>query len=244
MSAPFRPGEPSTEDQPELVPETHPGALPNQLTAVPKNEGVDHAVSAARRVIGALLHAGDNTAAEMSDVAARLDDIARYLHDHAPGTEDRLIDMWAGEGITRHDPVTGPENAIAPPLHLCGREDGSVEAVVTLGLAYQGQPGCVHGGISALMLDHVLGVANAWGPGPSGMTGTITFRYHRPTPLFEELRVTGRQLEVERRKIHTVGEIRANGELCVSADAIFIAKHVPRPRADQPEPNATQLENS
>lgn len=210
-----------------------PGMTPvtgTELTATPSNDGVDAAVAAARRVVAALLHAGGNSAVEMADVASRLDEIADHLERHAPGREQRLVDMWAGEGVTRHDPVTGPENAIAPPLRLYGLPDGSVEGRVTLGLPYQGPPGCVHGGVSALLIDHALGVANHWGPGPSGMTGTLTLRYHRTTPLFEELTVSARQQSTEGRKIRTIGTISAGGEVCVSADAIFVAKFVDRPR--------------
>jgi acyl-coenzyme A thioesterase PaaI-like protein len=200
-----------------------------RLTAVPNNEGVDAAVAAARRVIAALLHAGDNTAAEMSEVARQLDAVADHLEDHAPARDDRMVDMWAGEGVTRHDPVTGPENALAPPLPLTGHEDGSISGTTTLGMPYQGPPGLVHGGISALLLDHTLGVANHWA-GPSGMTAQLTLRYHRTTPLFEPLTVTGRQVSVDGRKIHAEGTLAAGGEVCVSAEGLFIAKQPPRPR--------------
>lgn len=199
------------------------------LTATPDNEGVDAAVAAARRVIAALLHAGNGSAAEMADVAARLTEVAQHLEEHAPSREERLVDMWAGEGVTRHDPVTGPENAIAPPLPLRGLPDGSIVGTTTLGLPYQGPPGCVHGGVSALLLDHTLGVANAWA-GDSGMTGTLTLRYHRPTPLFVELTVRARQVSVDGRKIRTTGEILAGDEVCASAEGLFVNKHLPRPR--------------
>ena len=199
------------------------------LSATPSNEGVDAAVAAARRVVAALLHAGGNSAAEMNGVADRLNEVAEYLEEHAPSRDERLVDMWAGEGFTRHDPVTGPENAVAPPLQLHGRDDGSIEGRVTLGLPYQGPPGCVHGGVSALLLDHTLGVANHWA-GDSGMTGTLTLRYHRPTPLFEELTVRARQVSVDGRKIRTTGEILAGDEVCVSTEGLFINKHLPRPR--------------
>lgn len=200
-----------------------------ELTAAPRNEGVDAAVAAARRVITSLLHAGDGTAAEMSQVAERLNAVANYLDEHVGGMEQRMVDMWAGEGYTRHDPVTGPENAIAPPLHLTGEEDGSISGETTLGLPYQGPPGHVHGGVSALILDHALGVANGYA-GTSGMTGQLTVRYHRPTPLFEPLTVTARQERVEGRKIWTSGSISAGGHVCVSAEGLFVAKHLPRPR--------------
>lgn len=200
-----------------------------ELTATPRNEGVDAAVAAARRVVTSLLHAGDGTAAEMAEVARRLEAVADYLDEHTGGMDQRMVDMWAGEGYTRHDPVTGPENAIAPPLHLAGNDDGSIEGVTTLGLPYQGPPGHVHGGISALLLDHALGVANGWA-GTSGMTARLTVTYHRPTPLFVPLTVTARQERVEGRKIWTIGSIRAGDEVCVSAEGLFVAKHLPRPR--------------
>lgn len=202
---------------------------PTRLTSTPGNAGVDAAVAAARRVLTALLHAGNGSAAEMAGVAERLTEVAQYLEGHAPTREERLVDMWAGEGVTRHDPVTGPENAVAPPLPLWGLTDGSIEGKVTLGLPYQGPPGCVHGGISALLLDHALGVANAWA-GVSGMTGTLTLRYHQPTPLFEELTVRARQVGVEGRKIWTTGELAAGDRVCVSAEGLFVNKEIPRPR--------------
>ncbi|MGY1814102.1 PaaI family thioesterase [Blastococcus sp. SYSU D00820] len=212
----------------DLAPSAVAGAA-DQLTATPQNEGVDAAVAAARRVIAALLGAGNGSAAEMQEVAARLDAVADHLEQHAPPRRERMVDMWSGEGVTRHDPVTGPENAIAPPLPLTGGDDGSISGTVTLGFPYQGPPGYVHGGISALLLDHTLGVANAYA-GVSGMTGELTLRYLRPTPLFRPLTVTGRQESVEGRKIVTTGTITADGQTCVSARGLFIAKHLDRPR--------------
>jgi len=198
------------------------------LTATSQDADVDAAVGAARRVVAALLHAGGKTGADLAGVAKQLDEVAAHLEEHAPTRDERLVDMWSGEGVTRHDPVTGPENAVAPPLPLRGLPDGSVEGHVTLGLPYQGPPGCVHGGVSALLLDHTLGVANHWA-GTPGMTGTLTLRYHRPTPLFVELTVRGRQESVDGRKIRATGEILADGEVCVSADGLFVNKPLPRP---------------
>ena len=195
------------------------------LSAEATATGIDAATDAVRRVIESLLHAG-SSAADLSGIADRLNTIADELADQAPPVEERIADMWRGEGVTRHDPVTGPENAIAPPMPLHGLPNGSVEGSVTLHLPYQGPPGFVHGGISALLLDHTLGVANFWG-GASGRTGELSLRYHRPTPLFEPLTVGGRQTSVDGRKIRAKGEIRtADGTICVSAQGLFIT---PRP---------------
>ncbi|MDP9118408.1 MAG: PaaI family thioesterase [Actinomycetota bacterium] len=201
----------------------------SELTPLPRNAGVDAAVSAARRVISALLHAGNNTAAEMDRVATQLNDVADYLDSHAPTVAERMVDMWAGEGVTRHNPVTGPENALAPPLHIDGLRDGSVGGATTLGLPYQGPPGLVHGGVSAMLLDHTLGLANHWA-GDSGMTATLVMHYPRPTPLFEPLTVAARQIGVDGRKIRTVGTISAQGQECVRAEGLFITARTTRGR--------------
>jgi acyl-coenzyme A thioesterase PaaI-like protein len=199
-----------------------------ELAATPTNGGV--AAAAARRVIAALLQVGGHSGADLTEVAAKLHAVADYLDRHAPPVDERIADMWSVDGVPRHDPATGPENAIAPPLRLAGKEDGSIEGVVTLGLPYQGPPGSVHGGISALLLDHTLGLANHWA-GESGMTAEITLRYHRLTPLFEPLTVSGRQVSVDGRKITTTGSISAGGKVCVSAEGLFIA--MPPRREDQ-----------
>lgn len=199
------------------------------LTPVAKNAAAGRATAAARRVMDALLRA-DRGGADLEWIAGELTRVAEHLEEHAPELEVRLVDMWRGEGATGHDPVTGPENAIAPPLTLVGREDGSVEGQVTLSLPYQGPPAHVHGGVAALLLDHTLGVANAWA-GRGGATAQLNVRYHRPTPLFEPLTVRGWVVGQEGKKTETVGEIRAaNGDLCVSVEALFIDKTVPRPR--------------
>ncbi|MFD8592967.1 PaaI family thioesterase [Streptomyces sp. NPDC059637] len=197
------------------------------LSAVSADAAVDAAAAAARRVTVALLRAG-GAAPGLEEITARLEEVAERLEAAAPPLDERQAQLWEGGGAHRHDPVTGTENAIAPPLVLHGQEDGSVEGTVTLDLPYQGPPGHVHGGVSALLLDHTLGVANGWA-GTSGMTAELTLRYHRPTPLFEPLVVTGRQVFVEGRKIRTEGAITAGGRLCVSAEGLFIDKHLPRP---------------
>ncbi|MFI6517667.1 PaaI family thioesterase [Spirillospora sp. NPDC050679] len=200
-----------------------------ELSTAARETGVDAAAAAARRVIAGLLRAGDLSGADMSDITDRLNAVADELDAAAPALADRLVDMWQGDGNTRHDPVTGPENPIAPPLEYTGDRDGGISGTVTLDLPYQGPPSCVHGGVSALLLDHTLGVANGWA-GTAGMTAELTLRFHRPTPLFEPLTVTGRQLSVDGRKIRTVGAISANGQECVTAEGLFIAKNPPRPR--------------
>ncbi|GAA4103215.1 PaaI family thioesterase [Nocardioides kongjuensis] len=199
-----------------------------ELTARPDESGIDTAVAAVRRLAAALLAAGGRVDLDLDDLARRLSAMAGEVEGLAPELADRMVDMWSGEGVTRHDPVTGPENAIAPPLVLCAEDGGSVAGTVNLGIPYQGPPGCVHGGISALLLDHTLGVANAHA-GTSGMTGTLTLRYERPVPLHTDLVVRGWQERVEGRKIWSHGTITSGEEVLVRAEGLFIDKHLARP---------------
>ena len=58
--------------------------------------------------------------------------------------------------------------------------------------------------------------------GQGAMTGTLTIRYRRPTPLQAEVQVEGRTVNVEGRKVFATGEIRHAGEVTAEAEGIFI----------------------
>lgn len=192
------------------------------LTRESTGHGADAAAEACRRVISGLLHHGNMTDVGMETIADELNQIADRLEAGSPDVRERIINMWSGEGVSRHDSATGSENAIAPPLVIRGEDDGWVGGTVELGLQYQGPPGLVHGGIAALLLDHTLGVANHWG-GQSGMTVNLDLTYHAPTPLFVPLRIRGRQESADGRKIWTIGQIETpDGQVTVSARGLFV----------------------
>jgi len=123
-------------------------------------------------------------------------------------------------------PMVGWYSPLSPPLE-CVIRDGTLVGHARLGAAYEGPPGCVHGGIIAGLFDEVLGIANI-AAGHGAMTGTLTIRYRSPTPLYEELRFEGRTDRVEGRKVFAVGTLHAGERLCVEAEGIFV--HVDRQR--------------
>lgn len=86
---------------------------------------------------------------------------------------------------------------------------------------YEGPPGFVHGGVIALVFDELLGIANI-ANGCPGMTGTLTMRYRRPTPLFVPLRWTAWIEHVEGRRIRSKAEVRNGDEVCAQADGVFV----------------------
>ncbi|MCU0268653.1 MAG: PaaI family thioesterase [Acidimicrobiales bacterium] len=120
-----------------------------------------------------------------------------------------------------HSPFIGLANPLAPPIRL--REvDGEIHGWVTFGSAYEGPPGCVHGGFIAGSFDEVLGAAQTLSGNP-GMTGTLTVRYRSPTPLHAPLHFVARLDRVEGRKIFAVAQLWHGETLCAEADAVFIS---------------------
>jgi acyl-coenzyme A thioesterase PaaI-like protein len=88
-----------------------------------------------------------------------------------------------GRPLAWGNAVIGMRNPIAPPLAVHYGDDGRCWSDFTLGAAYEGPPGLVHGGVCALVLDHVLGEAASEGLTKPLFTGTIMVRYLRGTPL-------------------------------------------------------------
>ncbi|HEX6030156.1 MAG TPA: PaaI family thioesterase [Tepidiformaceae bacterium] len=120
-----------------------------------------------------------------------------------------------------NSPVIGMANPIAPPV-IPSMDGTRVEARVTFGAAYEGPPGHVHGGWVAAAFDEVLGMVQSASGNP-GMTGTLTVKYRRPTPLYKELRFEARLDRVEGRKIFTHGSLWDGETLCAEAEGIFIS---------------------
>ena len=118
------------------------------------------------------------------------------------------------------NPVIGLRNPIAPPLVLHRTPDGGVYSDFHLGAAFEGPPGHVHGGISALLLDHVLGEAASDGTSPR-LTGTISMRYVRTTPL-GDLHVEARIVRTEGVKTYAVGQLSDAEGVTVEAEGLFI----------------------
>jgi acyl-coenzyme A thioesterase PaaI-like protein len=125
-----------------------------------------------------------------------------------------------------HSPFIGRANPLAPPIRL-EDIDGLVHGRVTFGSAYEGPPGCVHGGYVAAAFDELLGATQSLSGSP-GMTGTLTVKYRSPTPLHTELHLEGRLVRVDGRKIYTEGRLMAGDRLCAEADAVFVSVRVER----------------
>jgi acyl-coenzyme A thioesterase PaaI-like protein len=118
-------------------------------------------------------------------------------------------------------PVIGAYHPFAPPIE-CEVRDRVVHGRGVLGSAYEGPPGCVHGGFVAALFDEILGLATtAHGLG-GGMTGTLTVVYRKPVPIHVPLTLEARITEIDGRKLHTFGTIHDGERLCAEGRAVFI----------------------
>jgi acyl-coenzyme A thioesterase PaaI-like protein len=119
------------------------------------------------------------------------------------------------------DPAVGLRNAIAPPMVIHHEADGRAWSEFSLSGAYEGPPGWVHGGICALVLDHILGEAASDGLTQPKFTGTITLRYLRGTPL-GALRAEAFIERTEGVKTFARGYLSDADGTTVEAEGVFI----------------------
>ena len=139
-----------------------------------------------------------------------------------------------------NSPITGLLNPIAPPVRVWvvdGADDGyrEIRGEAFFDYPYEGPPTCVHGGVIAELFDEMLGAANIIA-NHAGMTGTLTIRYRKTTPLRTELRIESRCLGRNGRKVFAWGGIYHDDQLTAEADGIFIAVR-PRQMLDIAESN-------
>lgn len=116
--------------------------------------------------------------------------------------------------------VIGTRNPVAPPLQIETTDRGA-RSEFRLNALYEGPPGCVHGGVIALVMDQICGEA-AISQGHPGMTGTLTIRYARPTRL-GDCAAEAWVEEVDGVKTIVHGVLRdAKGRETATAEGVFI----------------------
>jgi acyl-coenzyme A thioesterase PaaI-like protein len=122
-------------------------------------------------------------------------------------------------------PMIGFANPISPPVEVWAvhGDNGQreIRGRVTFDYPFEGPPTCVHGGVIAELFDELLGLSNILA-GLGAMTGTLTVRYRRPTPLLAPLEVAARHSGRDGRKVFAWGGLYHEGELTAEAEGIFI----------------------
>ena len=135
-----------------------------------------------------------------------------------PSGMSYLVD---GHPLPLGNAAIGLCNPIAPPMVVHHEDDGRCWSEFVLGSAYEGPPTLVHGGVSALVLDHILGEAASQGMTKPRFTGTITVKYLRGTPL-GPLRAEAVVDRTDGVKTFARGFISDGEGITVEAEGVFI----------------------
>lgn len=169
---------------------------------------VDHAERPIADELDALIEQVTTAAA----AAAELPSLERRGGMATSGGDDAVLAERSG--------FSGRSNALAPPMTIS--VDGEItKAHATWSAAYEGPPGCVHGGYVAAAFDDLLGCAQM-ASGTAGFTGTLTVKMVAPTPLFERIDYEAGVEKVEGRKVWCWGTAKSDGRLLAEASCLFI----------------------
>ncbi|MGB7982638.1 MAG: PaaI family thioesterase [Candidatus Nanopelagicales bacterium] len=174
----------------------------------------------------ALITASVATEVPVEELVTVTEEVHRLAHELAavsrPHSRPSSVDDLR-RGRRFYNPVVGPGNPVAPPMRV-RIEDGVALGTCTLGLAYEGPLTFAHGGISALLLDQIMGYATA-AAGYPGVTGRLQVRYRTAVPLGSPLMVRGEVIDVLGVRVAVRGSIGLAGDdtgALVEADGRFL----------------------
>ena len=146
-----------------------------------------------------------------------------HSHDYEGPAEGSLAPM---NSFLDRSPIIGAINPLSVPMRMDIEGDGGIESTVVgyalFPAAYEGPPGCVHGGFIAAYFDEVLGMAQSLSGNP-GMTVNLTVDYRAPTPLKQPVIFRGRVVSIDGRKISVAGTLHHGETLCAEAKGLFVS---------------------
>ena len=155
---------------------------------------------------------------QIEDLTAELNQAEQVngLVDMAKRGERGTIDNVMGELVA----MAGRSHPCSPEL-LWQEEPNRIIGTVTFGQAFEGPPGHVHGGWVAGVLDHLMGMTHVR-TGHPGMTGGLSVRYLKPTPLNHLIEVSAEATELDDKRTEVKAEMRCGETTTATAEAIFV----------------------
>jgi acyl-coenzyme A thioesterase PaaI-like protein len=130
--------------------------------------------------------------------------------------ERGTIDDVMGELVS----VGGRSHPCSPELHW-QEASNRITGTVTFSQAFEGPPGHVHGGWVAGVLDHLMGMTHVR-TGYPGMTGGLSVRYLKPTPLNQVIEVSAEAMELDEKRTEVKAAMRYGDTTTAKAEAIFV----------------------
>ena len=144
---------------------------------------------------------------------------ARQVHglvDMAKRGERGTIDDVMGELVS----VGGRSHPCSPEL-LWQEASNRITGAVRFNQAFEGPPGHVHGGWVAGVLDHIMGMTHVR-TGHPGMTGGLSVRYLKPTPLNQLIEISAEATELDDKRTEVKGTMRCGETTTATAEAVFV----------------------
>ncbi|MCW8859041.1 MAG: PaaI family thioesterase [Deltaproteobacteria bacterium] len=134
-----------------------------------------------------------------------------------------------GQHISKNCMVCGIENPFSLKTQFFETTEKEVIALFTAREEHQSYPGIAHGGVSAALLDEVIGraIMAHYDQNTFGVTVDLQVRYKKPVPLDVELKVVGRITKDRGRLYEGSGELYLpDGTVAVSAEGKYMKRNL------------------
>ena len=158
-------------------------------------------------------------------LAEKIEDLTAELSQAQQVTG--LVDMAKRGQRGTIDDVMGELVSVGGRSHPCSPElrwqeaSNRITGTVKFSQAFEGPPGHVHGGWVAGVLDHLMGMTHVR-TGHPGMTGGLSVRYLKPTPLNQRIGVSAQATELDDKRTEVKAEMRFGETTTATAEAIFV----------------------
>ena len=131
--------------------------------------------------------------------------------------------------ISKNCLVCGVDNAFGLKSRFYETENNELIAVFRPLNEHQSYPNVIHGGISATILDEVIGraIMMTTDSNTFGVTIELKVRYKKPVPLDSELKAIGRIIKDRGRIFEGTGELYLpNGDIAVAAEGKYMKRRL------------------
>ena len=184
-----------------------------------------HRLAAATRALNEKLVSSDIDPELAAALTKKIEDLTAEL---SQATQvDGLIDMAKRGERGTIDDVMGELVSVGGRSHPCSpelrwqEELNQISGTVRFSQAFEGPPGHVHGGWVAGVLDHLMGMTHVR-TGHPGMTGGLSVRYLKPTPLNQVIEVSAEATELDEKRTAVKAVMRSGETTTATAEAIFV----------------------
>jgi len=131
--------------------------------------------------------------------------------------------------ISKNCLVCGVDNAFGLKSRFYETDNNELIAVFHPLNEHQSYPNVIHGGISATILDEVIGraIMMTTDSNTFGVTIELKVRYKKPVPLDSELKAIGRIIKDRGRIFEGTGELYLpNGDIAVEAEGKYMKRRL------------------